>query len=54
MAKHKVLRATTLVSAEQLDDMAAAGWILIQVVEDSAGYVFYFRKESNLRLVKGE
>lgn len=39
--EYKVLQADSLVSAEQLNDMALDGWRLVQIVKDSGLFYFY-------------
>ncbi len=47
--EHKTLTANSLVSQEQLDEMAADGWLLLQIVdalsETGSRWAFYFRRE---------
>jgi hypothetical protein len=45
--KHHVFRAPSLMSAEQLDALAADGWLLIEIVYNpkDENFYFYFRRQ---------
>jgi len=45
--EYKLLKAQSLMSAEQLDELGKAGWELTTIIpaDDDAFYFFYFKRE---------
>ncbi len=46
MSHHKILSAPRLISEDELDQLAAEGWLLITIVRQTEQtWTFYFRRE---------
>lgn len=43
--QYRVLKAATLISEDQLNDLAQEGWRLVTIVKEGAFFYFYFRRE---------
>ena len=50
VSRYKVLKADTLISEEQLNELAMDGWLLVQIVLDVSDgqYAFYLRRDARV------
>jgi len=45
MLQYKVLKADSLISEQQLNELAQKGWRLVTIVKDENLFYFYFEKK---------
>lgn len=49
--EHRTLEGSGPANAQQLDEYANEGWLLIQILEWQGKLIYYFRREKGIEVV---